>query len=131
MGVNRAIKKMQERILKESNGEIRLPIRSVIGSSAGGILSLAISAGISDDDLTDLCYMMDTLVSDRLFSTTQEADRAEEDPTQFNEKYDGNIQPNFFSSQGAAIKNLFHNLGISQNSLTEILFETLKEPSVQ
>ena len=80
MGVNRAIKKMQERILKESNGEIKLPIRSVIGSSAGGILSLAISAGISDDDLTDLCYMMDTLVSDRLFSTTAEVDKAEENP---------------------------------------------------
>lgn len=40
---------------------------SVIGSSAGGILSLAISAGIDESDLYDLCYMMDTLVEDKLF----------------------------------------------------------------
>lgn len=46
VGVYKAIKELQERIKKESKDAIKLPITSVIGSSAGGILSLAISAGI-------------------------------------------------------------------------------------
>jgi predicted acylesterase/phospholipase RssA len=77
VGVYKAVKDMQRRIQEESKGNIPLPIRSVIGSSAGGILSLAISAGIEENDLIDLCYMMDTLTEDRLFSSPQKANEAE------------------------------------------------------
>ncbi len=47
VGVYKAIKNLQKRIEKDERNkknQLKLPIKSVIGSSAGGILSLAISA---------------------------------------------------------------------------------------
>jgi len=43
------------------------PINSVIGSSAGGILALAISTEMSPDDISELCLRMDTIPKDKYF----------------------------------------------------------------
>ena len=66
VGVYEALISLQRNIFKSSDSQVKLPIRSVIGSSAGGILSLAISSGIPLNDLKDVCLMMDTLMCDML-----------------------------------------------------------------
>ena len=45
-----------------------MPINSIIGSSAGGILALAISTEMSSADLLNLCLNMDKIPEDRLFN---------------------------------------------------------------
>lgn len=42
-------------------------IRSVIGSAAGGILALAISAGIPEKQLYELCFQLKTMTKDQKF----------------------------------------------------------------
>lgn len=44
-----------------------IPISSVIGSSAGGILALAISSEMSPSDISDLCLEMDTIPKNKYF----------------------------------------------------------------
>jgi predicted acylesterase/phospholipase RssA len=79
VGVYKALRDLQRRIQKESLGHIPLPITSVIGSSAGAILSLAISAGITEEDSMDVCYMMDNFVEDRLFPKAEETNEDKND----------------------------------------------------
>lgn len=49
--------------LKELHSGIA--INSVIGSSAGGILALAISSEMSPSDISDLCMEMDSIPKDK------------------------------------------------------------------
>jgi predicted acylesterase/phospholipase RssA len=44
-------------------------IRSIIGSSAGGMIALAVSAGASTDELIDICKRMDQIPKDRTIKT--------------------------------------------------------------
>jgi predicted acylesterase/phospholipase RssA len=49
-----------------------LKIRSIIGSSAGGMLALAMSAGASVKELEALCEDMNQIPSDRLVKTVDD-----------------------------------------------------------
>lgn len=40
-------------------------IRSIIGSSAGGMIALAVSAGASTEDLLEICKQMNKIPEDR------------------------------------------------------------------
>ena len=44
-----------------------VPIRSIIGSSAGGILALAITTEMQPEDIVSLCLNMDTVPKDKLY----------------------------------------------------------------
>lgn len=48
------------------------PISSVIGSSAGGILALAISSNMPPKDISDLCYKMDSIPKDKYLNSETE-----------------------------------------------------------
>lgn len=57
VGVYKALKDMHPNV----------PVKSVIGSSAGGILALAISSEMDPEDIKTLCLKMDTIPKDKLF----------------------------------------------------------------
>lgn len=40
--------------------------------------------------------------------------------------YEDFIEADYFQTQGDAIKNILHNLGFMQDTLTDIIFDTLK-----
>ena len=46
-------------------------IRSIIGSSAGGMIALAVSAGASTDELIQICKRMDQIPKDRTIRSSQ------------------------------------------------------------
>ena len=60
VGAYKSIK--EQTIIDSSNGkdkkEVPIPIKSIMGSSAGGIIALAISTGIPDYELKKICFTM-------------------------------------------------------------------------
>ncbi|CAM6005287.1 unnamed protein product [Sphagnum balticum] len=55
VGAYKAIQKA-----RSSQGE-QYPIRSIMGSSAGGIVALAVATGISPSDVQKICYKMSAI----------------------------------------------------------------------
>ena len=62
MGVYKALKELHRNV----------PIGSIIGSSAGGILALAISTEMDPNAITNLCLRMDTIPKDKLYKNESE-----------------------------------------------------------
>lgn len=62
VGVYKALKELHK----------NTPINSVIGSSAGGILALAISSEMSPDAISNLCLEMNTIPGDKHYKTDLE-----------------------------------------------------------
>ena len=59
VGVYKALKEVHKGV----------PINSVIGSSAGGILALAISSEMNPTDISNLCLEMDQIPLDKYFKS--------------------------------------------------------------
>jgi predicted acylesterase/phospholipase RssA len=59
VGVYKALKELHRGI----------PINSIIGSSAGGILALAISTGMRPDAITKLCLKMENIPKDKFYKS--------------------------------------------------------------
>ncbi len=94
--------------LRELHGNI--PISSVIGSSAGGILALAISSGMDPKDISKLCLEMDAIPNDKHFSKEEEI--TEEMQKQFNHLLE-------------KIKALLHNYGILESTIFDQIRESI------
>lgn len=47
-------------------------IRSIVGSSAGGMIALAISAGASIEELSEICLKMNDIPKQRVVNTMGE-----------------------------------------------------------
>jgi len=61
VGVYKALKELHKGI----------PINSIIGSSAGGILALAISTEMKPEAITQLCLEMETIPKDKYYKSEE------------------------------------------------------------
>lgn len=62
---------MQQKNREEAKDDI--PIKSIMGSSAGGIIALAISTGIPEYELQKICYKMNAIPSTDRFTESDGA----------------------------------------------------------
>ena len=60
VGAYRALQEVKIKDIK-SNDSITVPIKSIMGSSAGGITAIAASTGISYKEIQKICYKMATI----------------------------------------------------------------------
>lgn len=57
VGAYRALREIKSK----SNPNKPIPVKSIMGSSAGGIIALAISTGIPDYEVQKICYQMNEI----------------------------------------------------------------------
>lgn len=57
VGAYRALKQIKTK----HNGGTTIPVKSIMGSSAGGIIALAVSTGIPDYQVQKICYKMNEI----------------------------------------------------------------------
>lgn len=116
VGAYRAIQSYQE----QSNQPV--PIKSIMGSSAGGIIALAISTGIPEYELQRICYKMNKIpLTDRIQRNKINSTVTAQDNYGNNLNFDGLIN---------ILKRILHQYGvISQKDLTNLI-EILKKQRV-
>ena len=57
-------------LYSDNSEKIPIPIKSIIGSSAGGIIALVISTGIPEYELQKICYKLNTIpLDDRIYQS--------------------------------------------------------------
>ena len=70
VGAYQALREMKIRTkekAKEYGEPHTIPIKSIMGSSAGGIIALAVSTGIPPSELEKICYQMNSIPKDDRF----------------------------------------------------------------
>jgi predicted acylesterase/phospholipase RssA len=74
-----AYKVIKRESMSPDGKKIRAPIKSIMGSSAGGIIALAISTGIPDYELQKICYKMNNIpTEDRFVNDKKSGDNGRE-----------------------------------------------------